>query len=467
MKIKQTIIGTAAIGFFAYLVSVYIVKIQDTSTANDRLENFTLNDKSSLDFQAMKVLAKNGCGYCHTNDTSLPFYASLPVAKDMIQKDVQKGLAHFDLSSVYHSVENFESVSGAALNKLERVVHEGSMPMANFRIMHWASGLSEDEEKILLDWIKEKRLKQNYGSPVNEERKLASVQPIHTYFSVDENKAKLGEQLFHDTRLSGDNTVSCASCHNLSTGGVDRLKTSVGIHKQVGGINAPTVYNAAFNNLQFWDGRAADLQEQAGGPPFNSIEMGSENWEQIITKLAKDESMVAQFNTAYAGEINGQTIADAIAEFEKTLITPNSRFDQYLKGDESAISKVEKEGYQLFQQYSCDSCHSGQILGGESFEVMGLKADYFGERGNVTKEDLGRYNVTGIESDKHRFKVPTLRNVALTQPYFHDGHAETLEQAISDMAVYQSGVELTDREIDAIKQFLVSLTGEYKGKTLQ
>lgn len=176
--------------------------------------------------------------------------------------------------------------------------------------------------------------------------------------------------------------------------------------------------------------------------------------------------MQAQFTALYPDGITAGNITDAIAEFEKTLTTPNSRFDQYLKGNANALTKEEQEGYALFKSNKCDTCHAGEAMGGQTFEVMGLKADYFADRGNPVKVDNGRYNVTGDQLDMHRFKVPTLRNVALTAPYFHDASAQTLEQAVADMAKYQVGVTLSQSEVDKITAYLKTLTGEYNGKPL-
>lgn len=176
--------------------------------------------------------------------------------------------------------------------------------------------------------------------------------------------------------------------------------------------------------------------------------------------------MKATFAKIYPDGITGENITDAIAEFEKTLITPNSRFDQFLKGDALALNAQEQHGYELFKQNKCSTCHAGQAMGGQTFEVMGLKADYFGERGNVSEVDNGRFNVTSKAHDMNRFKVPTLRNIALTAPYFHDGSAETLDDAVAAMAQYQVGVTLSKSEVEDISAYLKTLTGEYKGEML-
>ncbi len=205
----------------------------------------------------------------------------------------------------------------------------------------------------------------------------------------------------------------------------------------------------------------ANLQQQAEGPPLNPIEMASRSWAEIIAKLEKDKEFKDEFKKVYPKGFSDKNITDAIAEFEKTLITPNSPFDRYLKGDEHALTKQQKRGYQLFQQNKCGTCHTGVNLGGQSYEIMGLKADYFAARGDLTSADLGRYNVTKNEADRYRFKTPTLRNVALTAPYFHDGSASTLQQAVKDMLTYQVGKSLSEREINDLVVFLETLTGKY------
>lgn len=290
--------------------------------------------------------------------------------------------------------------------------------------------------------------------------------PIYSLFALEPDKSALGFELFHDTRLSGDNTLSCASCHNLAGGGVDNEDTSIGVAGAIGPINAPTVFNAVYNSHQFWDGRAKDLQEQAAGPPLNPGEMASTSWEQIINKLSQDAPLKAQFLALYPEGITQHSITDAIAEFEKTLTTPNSPFDRYLKGDTEALTGQEKEGFSLFKAYKCSTCHSGEAMGGRGFEVLGLKGDYFADRGHLTDVDKGRFNVTQNDLDMHRFKVPTLRNIELTAPYFHDARAKTLEEAVQLMGTYQSGVDLSESEVQKITAYLKTLTGELNGQSL-
>lgn len=289
-----------------------------------------------------------------------------------------------------------------------------------------------------------------------------------SYPGVNQDLVNLGEKLFHDVRLSGDNTISCASCHALNTGGVDRTPVSTGIGGAKGPINAPTVYNSVYSVAQFWDGRAKDLFEQAGGPVMNPKEMGSKSWDDVLAKLKTDAEYSAAFGKLFADGMTGPNIQTAIAEFEKTLITPNSRFDKYLKGDKAALNQEEIKGWELFQGYSCTTCHNGIAIGGNSFQKFGLVKDYLKDvRGNLTDADNGRFNFTKDEADRFKFKVPSLRTAAVTAPYFHDASAKTLEEAVTIMGRHQLGVEFQPDEIKAIVAFLKSLVGEYKGQPLQ
>jgi cytochrome c peroxidase len=297
---------------------------------------------------------------------------------------------------------------------------------------------------------------------VEQEKPAAPVEPILPLpdkADVNMDKVMLGRSLYFDTALSGDGTISCATCHSLDHGGAEPRKTSTGIGGQVGPINSPTVLNSSYNFVQFWDGRAKDLQEQAAGPVENPSEMGAK-WENVVKRLAKNEEYVSAFGKLYEDGITKDNATDAIAEYEKSLITP-SRFDAYLKGDDAAITEAEKQGYATFKAVGCTACHSGIIAGGAMFQKMGLVADYFKERGTeITEADLGRYNVTKKDQDKHFFKVPTLRNVELTSPYLHDGSQATLADVVKVMGKYQLGRDLTDAQINGIVTFLKSLTGE-------
>jgi len=289
------------------------------------------------------------------------------------------------------------------------------------------------------------------------------ITPLPESISLDARKVALGNRLFHDPRLSRDNSVACASCHALDKGGVDGRERSIGIGGQTVDVNAPTVFNSGFNFRQFWNGRAESLEDQIDGPLNHPAEMGS-SWPEVIGKLKNDAAYVSTFAAIYPDGIQAKTIKDAIATFERALITPNSRFDKYLRGKRGALTADELGGYRLFRSYGCIACHQGVNIGGNMFERLGVMGDYFKDRGNVTPADLGRFNVTKNEEDKHMFKVPSLRNVALTAPYFHDGSAVTLEQAVTIMGKYQLGVAIPAGDVALIVAFLKTLTGEYTGK---
>jgi len=291
------------------------------------------------------------------------------------------------------------------------------------------------------------------------------IRPIPLDVRLDARKVALGDKLFHDKRLSGDDTLSCASCHALDRGGVDGRVTAIGIGGAVGPINVPTVLNSSFNFRQFWDGRAASLEEQAAGPVHNPKEMGS-NWAQVIGKLSRDKALVGAFGEAYRDGLQPRNIQDAIATFERSLTTPNSRFDKYLRGDKTALRADEQRGYLLFKNYGCVACHQGVNVGGNMFQVFGVMGDYFAER-TLTDADLGRFNVTHDPADKHLFKVPSLRNVALTAPYFHDGSARTLDEAVDTMFRVQLGRPAPPQDKELVVKFLRTLTGELRGQPLE
>lgn len=278
-------------------------------------------------------------------------------------------------------------------------------------------------------------------------------------------KVRLGEALFFDPRLSRDDTVACSTCHDFARGGADRLRFSLGVGQAMGEINTPTVFNTSLNFAQFWDGRAATLEEQAAGPVHNPVEMASA-WPEVLAKLQADANYPRVFRELYPDGLTAANLVDAIAAYERTLLTANARFDRYLQGDQQAVSAQELAGYRLFKDYGCASCHQGVNAGGNMYQRFGILGDYFAGR-TPTKADLGRFNVTGLAEDRHVFKVPGLRNVAVTAPYFHDGSVASLEEAVTLMGRYQLGRELTPDDVRAITAFLHSLTGQWQGRYLQ
>ena len=419
-----------------------------------------------LNGQVLNILETGGCLSCHSSDFELPFYADFPVAGDLVRKDVEEGYRAYDITPLMSALSNGTEPSPVDVAKVEKVAQDKRMPMAKYYLVHWGSQMTKAKSEIIVEWATKYRT-LHYADGLQGKFAGEPVRPIAQSVSVDERKMKLGDMLYHDTRLSSDNTVSCASCHDLSTAGVDNKQYSEGVDGQKGGVNAPTTFNAVYNFVQFWDGRATTLAEQAAGPPLNPVEMASKSFDEIVAKLEKDKAVKQAFEEIYPDGITEANITNAIEEFERTLITPNAPFDAYLLGNEGAISAQAKQGYELFKKYDCATCHVGPNLGGESYELMGLRNHYFAERGmELTVEDDGRYKQTQQERDRHRFKVPGLRNVALTWPYYHDGTRTTLADAVRDMGKYQSGVELGEQQVDDIVAFLNTLTGEYQGKPL-
>ena len=432
-----------------------------------RLVNKAPSASLESNAQMEEIIESSGCMACHTANPKLPFYAGFPVAGKLVKEDVRLGYRSFDMTPMMEALKKGEKISEVDLAKVEKVIADGTMSLAKYYLVHWGSSLTDTEKQMALAWVKSQR-GAFYPNPLADAQWMnESIRPVQDSVPVDMRKVILGNLLFHDVRLSADNTVSCSSCHGLNTGGVDNKSFSEGVGGQLGGVNAPTVYNALYNFVQFWDGRAATLADQAAGPPLNPVEMACKSFDEICEKLNADAAFSKAFREVYPDGINQANITNAIQEFEKTLLTPNSRFDKYLKGDKTAMNAEEIAGYDLFKKYNCATCHVGENMGGQSYELMGIKRDYFADRGTeLTVEDNGRFKETKNERDRHRFKVPGLRNVALTAPYFHDATQATLEDAVIAMAKYEVGVDLSQQEVKQIVSFLQTLTGEYQGKLL-
>ena len=431
-----------------------------------RAVNRVPSSELPLNEQVYEIFTDGGCLSCHSADPKLPFYTKLPVAGDIVMADVDSGYRAFDMTKFMEELKSDAEVNPVELAKVEKVVLDDRMPMPKYYLVHWGSSLTAAKRDIVLDWVAQMRARI-YDDGLTGDRANEPVRPIDLSLEYDEAKAALGFALYHDPRLSIDNTVSCATCHELENAGVDNQQYSHGVNDQLGGVNAPTVYNAVYNFVQFWDGRAKTLADQAAGPPLNPVEMASESFDQIIAKLKADRKFAREFAKVYPDGLTQANITDAIEQFERTLITPNSAFDKWLRGDDTALTAEQLEGYELFKKYDCATCHAGPNLGGLTYELMGLRRHYFADRGlELTHEDNGRFKETGLERDRHRFKVPGLRNIEHTWPYYHDGTRETLEEAVRDMGLYQSGVELSDGEVASIVSFLKTLTGEHEGKAI-
>lgn len=358
---KKLIIGGAAIAILGYLGVVgYLHQFDKENATQLLIENRYTGEQEKV----AKALFDNSCQYCHSPNTPLPFYSKFPIVGDEMQSDIQSGLRAFRLDRLLEGLKDPSKLSQADLAKLQRVLENNEMPIAKFRHLHWGSKPDEQEKVALLNWIRETRkMSLPKETPNVDADRL--VQPIPDSIATDEAKVALGHDLFFDGRLSGDGSIQCHTCHQLDKGGVDRLETSTGIEGKKGPINAPTVFNAAFNFVQFWDGRAADLADQAKGPPTNPVEMGSHSWDDIVARFEMDEEFKKEFLKEYP-QVTKETLTHAIGEYEKTLITPNSDFDRYLKGDKTALTEQQVRGYELFKQHKCDTvpyrCSNGWTI---------------------------------------------------------------------------------------------------------
>lgn len=292
-----------------------------------------------------------------------------------------------------------------------------------------------------------------------------ALKPLPPVPALDPAKVELGRRLFNEPRLSVNNTLSCASCHQLETGGADNKPFSLGFDGKPVQVNTPSVFNASLNFKQFWNGRVDTLQAQIEQVVISPMEMGSD-WNTVVQNLTALPLYQRAFSQAYPDGVTAANVQNALATYERTLLTPNSRFDQYLLGNTEILTLQEKYGYQRFKDYGCIACHQGINIGGNMFQKFGVMGDYFKARGNPVEADLGRYLVTQEEDDRHVFKVPSLRNVAVTAPYFHDASAKTLEEAVDVMFKYQLGRNPNQEDKDLIVQFLKTLTGEWAGKPL-
>lgn len=304
---------------------------------------------------------------------------------------------------------------------------------------------------------------------------LPETAPAPADNPTTEAKVTLGKMLYFDTRFSSTGTVSCFSCHNVMEGGDDHRPTSIGVHGQVGGRNAPTVWNSAFNSAQFWDGRAASLEDQAKGPPTNPIEMGMKDLEATSKRIKMIPGYQPYFEAAFGkGDVTIDNAAKAIAAYERTLITPNSPYDRYAKGDKTAMTAEQIRGLETFAKVGCTACHSGPAFNGSANMPMGqgffMKFPIFPGSEYETKykltEDLGRYTVTQKDEDKHLWRVQTLRNLTFTAPYFHNGSVKSLGEAVRVMGKTQLNKELSESEVHDIVAFLGALDSQFPQQTM-
>ncbi|MFA7172212.1 MAG: cytochrome c peroxidase [Kiritimatiellia bacterium] len=455
---KKHIVIVALAGVFAVLALPIINLIQGQRVP----EEFVVIKCGSTEMTAAKEIIGNKCMLCHMQDPVLPFYAVLPVIGQQIHLDVADGVDKINFISFYKNGGDDQ----ALMAKLEHTVRVNNMPPKKFLAIHWDTALNGNEKAAIMLSIAKVRSEKYATNLAATEFTNDAVQPLPAIWHEKLSPAKIafGKQLFNDKRLSDDDTISCASCHAMDKGGTDQAQVSTGVRDQLGPINSPTVFNSAYNILQFWDGRAKDLAEQANGPPLDPLEMAS-NWEQIIGKLKKDVELTAIYADIYGStEWTDPNIRDAIAEFEKTLLTPDSALDKYLKGNVTAISDAVAQGYALFKSHSCATCHIGPAMGGQSFERPIDPLAYYASRNKKPVEkDFGRFNVTKQEHDRFKMKVPLLRNIALTAPYMHDGFTSDLSEVVKIMHDYfvtpSNRKSLSAADIDKIVAMLNANTG--------
>ena len=418
-----------------------------------------------VDREAAKAMAnvvmEQKCAACHGENADYNGFINF-LAFGKLRRDVEGAQRAF-------TMKQDDSVRAELVNmaKMDYVLRTRRMPPAAYTMMHPASKLTMNDVKIMRHYYDEELIEKEAFAPIVPTEKVTD--------ETEQARILLGHMLYYSPALSTTNQVSCASCHNLTKGGTDNLPKSEGVpgadgKPQLGGVNAPTVFNAETHIRQFWDGRAKDLQEQAGGPPLNPVEMGyskPEDWNAIADKLAADERFKLLFDKVYGDKgITAETITDAIAAFERTLVTPYSAFDLYRVGDETALTDAQKDGMAAFKQYGCYTCHTGATLGGQSFEYINTDSPLRAHAEGYKEGAFGLKDYTKKAEHEDMFRVPTLRNVALTAPYFHTGTVTELKEAVRIMFETQTALTPSETTIENVTEFLKAQTGRYNGKPL-
>ena len=320
----------------------------------------------------------------------------------------------------------------------------------------WGLGLAlrllgAGEEEIGL------RLPMGPRSGPADSASLGPIPPLDPIDGLDARRVALGDRLFHEPGLSGDGTISCSSCHDIESGGDDGRPVAIGIRGQAGTRNAPSVLTAALNFRQFWDGRVTSLETQAALPITNPEEMGAE-WGQVLTWLRAQSSYRKAFGEIYEDGVTKMSVCDALAEFQRSLIPLDSPFDRHLR-NEQPLDRVAQRGYETFVSLGCIACHQGRAVGGNLFQRFGIFESPLKLLDGDSEPDFGRFRITGKETDKFVFKVPSLRNVAETAPYLHDGSIQSLSETVRVMGRFQLGVQIREDDVQDIVAFLESLTG--------
>lgn len=342
------------------------------------------------------------------------------------------------------------------------------MSIHQHRVQWWLEGLGVVVILLVL-WLVQRQEQRIAELPMSTANTLEAsgepIMPLPSSVPADPARVALGERLFHDVRLSTHNTIACATCHQLNHGGTDglpRARTASGaLHPR----NTPTIFNTAFNVALNWDGAVRTLEAHAERALLSPLLMQT-TWPELLGKLQAIPEYRTDFAALYSGPLSAAHVLDALATYERSLVTPNSRFDRYLQGDTEALNASERHGYALFKSYGCVACHQGVNVGGSMFQKFGVFHAAPSPEGTTQPVDLGRFLLTRVARDKEVFRVPSLRNVALTAPYFHDGRATTLEAAVEIMGQVQLGRALSHQDIQAIIQFLHTLTGTYQGRPL-
>jgi cytochrome c peroxidase len=368
------------------------------------------------------------CADCHDPQAARPFYGRWPRARDVMESDVARGLAAFDLDHAFAGGPR-DAAPEVTLARLEHVVRQAEMPPTRYVALHWHTALSRADREALLAWIHATRARYYAPPALPKDLRDGPLYPLRAPADLDAAKVAIGRALFHDPRLSGSGQVACASCHDLAHAG------TVG---RRGGLDTPTIFNAGLQARQTWDGDVPDLRTQCVAAVESPVEMGA-RWDDVLLRLRRDKPLARAVAATYPGGLTREAVADALATFTRSLATPDARFDHFLLGQDAALDASEKAGFHTFVTAGCATCHVGQALGGQSVE----------ERPDGTP-----------------VKVPMLRNVAATAPYFHDGRTAHLRPAVAAMGAARLGRPLTDGEVDQVTAFLRSLTGTYGGRRL-
>lgn len=452
-KIVPYVFGIVVMGGVVCAVSAVSQKLLEPEPLLPERVNMKMADDMA------QTLLQSKCAACHGEKPEFNSFINF-FSGNLLRRDIENARRAWKM-------EGDPAVRSGLVDylKVDHVLRTRSMPPVQYTIAHLGSRLTQQDVALL---------RFRYSERGAQQRRFRPIEPVELK-PEELVRAHLGYLLYHDARLSTNNSVSCSSCHDMSMGGTDHKPKSEGVpgadgKPQLGGVNAPTVFNASGHIRQFWDGRAADLKEQAGGPPLNPVEMGyatPEDWELIAEKLRQDDLLVSLFDYVYGKQgITGDTITDAIAAFERTLVTPDSAFDRFLKGDEDALDAEQKQGMQAFVSYGCATCHSGPALGGLSFEHINKRAPLRAHAVGYEEGAWGLNDFTKRPEHKDLFRVPTLRNVALTYPYFHTGTVQRLEEAVRIMFETQAGVHPGESALRAVTRFLEAQTGALRGKPL-